>query len=43
MARHWVAGQLAHARALAAVVAPTVNCAKRYRLYSFAPMNVTWG
>jgi glutamine synthetase len=43
LARHWIGGQMAHARALAAVVAPTVNCAKRYRLFSFAPMNVTWG
>ncbi|HYW26388.1 MAG TPA: glutamine synthetase family protein [Terriglobales bacterium] len=43
LARHWIAGQMAHARALAAVAAPTVNCAKRYKLFSFAPMNVTWG
>jgi glutamine synthetase len=43
LARHWIGGQLAHARALAALVAPTVNCAKRYKLYSFAPMNATWG
>jgi glutamine synthetase len=43
VARHWIGGQLAHAPALAALVAPTVNCAKRYKLWSFAPMNVTWG
>jgi glutamine synthetase len=43
LARHWIGGQMAHARALAAIAAPTVNCAKRYKLYSFAPMNVTWG
>jgi glutamine synthetase len=43
LARHWIAGQMVHARALAAIVAPTVNCAKRYKLFSFAPMNVTWG
>jgi glutamine synthetase len=43
LARHWLGGQLAHARALAALVAPTVNCAKRYKLWSFAPMNVSWG
>lgn len=41
--RHYLAGQLAHARALAALAAPTVNCPKRYRLYSFAPTNATWG
>jgi glutamine synthetase len=43
LARHWIAGQLAHAPALTALVSPTVNCAKRYRLFSFAPMNATWG
>jgi glutamine synthetase len=42
-ARHWIGGQLAHARALTAIVAPTINCAKRYKLFSFAPMNATWG
>jgi glutamine synthetase len=42
-ARHWIGGQIAHARALAALAAPTVNCAKRFKLYSFAPMNATWG
>jgi glutamine synthetase len=41
--RHWIGGQIEHARALAALVAPTVNCAKRYKLWSFAPMNATWG
>lgn len=43
LAKHWIAGQLAHARALCALAAPTVNCAKRFKLHSFAPMNVTWG
>jgi len=43
LARHWIGGQMAHAKALAAIVAPTVNCPKRYKLYSFAPMNATWG
>jgi glutamine synthetase len=43
VARHWIAGLLAHAPALTAIAAPTVNCAKRYKRYSFAPMNVTWG
>ena len=42
-ARHWIGGQIAHARAITALVAPTVNCAKRYKLFSFAPMNATWG
>jgi len=43
LARHWIGGQMAHASALAAIVAPTINCAKRYKLFSFAPMNATWG
>jgi glutamine synthetase len=43
LARQFIAGQIAHAPALAALYAPTVNCAKRYRLYSFAPTNATWG
>jgi glutamine synthetase len=43
LARFWIGGQIAHAPALAALVSPTVNCAKRYRLFSFAPMNATWG
>ncbi|MFQ5341233.1 MAG: glutamine synthetase family protein [Anaerolineae bacterium] len=41
--RHFLAGQLAHAPAMSALVAPTVNCYKRYKLYSFAPTNATWG
>jgi glutamine synthetase len=43
LARRWIAGQMTHARAIAALAAPTVNCAKRFKLFSFAPMNVTWG
>jgi glutamine synthetase len=41
--RWWLGGQIAHAAALCALAAPTVNCAKRYKLYSFAPTNATWG
>lgn len=43
LARHWIAGQIAHADALSALVSPTINCPKRYKLFSFAPMNATWG
>ena len=32
VARHWIGGQLAHAPALTAIAAPTINCAKRYKL-----------
>jgi len=42
-ARQFIAGQIAHAPALTALYAPTVNCAKRYKVYSFAPTNATWG
>jgi glutamine synthetase len=41
--RAFLAGQLAHAPAICALAAPTVNCPKRYKLYSFAPTNATWG
>ena len=43
LARQFIAGQLAHAPALTALYAPTINCAKRFKLYSFAPTNATWG
>ncbi|MGH2449348.1 MAG: glutamine synthetase family protein, partial [Chloroflexota bacterium] len=43
LARHWIGGLLAHAPALASLGSPTVNCGKRFRLFSFAPMNATWG
>lgn len=41
--RQFIAGQLAHAPALTALASPTVNCAKRYKPFSFAPTNATWG
>jgi len=41
--RYFLAGQLAHAEAICALAAPTVNCAKRFKLYSFAPTNASWG
>jgi glutamine synthetase len=43
VAHQFIAGQLAHAPALTALYSPTINCAKRYKLYSFAPVNATWG
>lgn len=43
VARHFLAGQLAHSPALCAFASPTINCPKRYKLYSFAPTNATWG
>ena len=40
--RWWVGGQIKHAAAIAAFASPTVNCYKRYKLWSFAPTNATW-
>lgn len=41
---HWfIGGQLAHARALAAFLAPTVNCCKRYQPNTYAPNTISWG
>ena len=40
--RWWVGGQLAHLPALTAFFAPTVNCGKRFKQWSFAPVNATW-
>jgi glutamine synthetase len=43
IARQYLAGQIAHAPAICAFAAPTINCPKRFKLYSFAPTNATWG
>jgi len=43
LAYHFMAGQLAHARALAAVVAPTVNSYKRLVPGYEAPAYICWG
>jgi glutamine synthetase len=43
IAGRWLGGQLAHAAALTALIAPTVNCPKRYKVNSMAPTNATWG
>ena len=42
IARHFLAGQLSHAAALSALYAPTINCAKRFRVNSFAPVTADW-
>lgn len=42
LAYHFIAGQMAHARALAAVVAPTVNSYKRLTPGYEAPVYVCW-
>ena len=41
---YWaVGGMLEHARALNALLGPTVNCSKRYRKGTYAPASITWG
>lgn len=41
--RWFIGGQLAHARALTAFLAPTVNCYKRYLPNTYAPDSISWG
>ena len=43
LARHFIAGQLEHARGMTAIMAPTINAYKRFLAMEFAPYNVTWG
>jgi glutamine synthetase len=43
LARHYVAGQLAHAAGMTAVAAPTVTAYKRYARGTWAPVQVAWG
>jgi glutamine synthetase len=43
LARHFLGGLLAHARAAAAFTTPTINGYKRYRAYALAPDRVIWG
>jgi glutamine synthetase len=40
---HWLAGLLAHARAMAALCTPTINGFKRFRPNALAPQSVLWG
>lgn len=42
LARHYLAGLIAHARAAAAFATPTINGYKRYRAYSLAPDRAIW-
>ena len=41
--RRFLAGQLAHGRAMTAIMAPTVNAYKRFLAQAFAPYWVVWG
>lgn len=41
--KHFIAGQLAHSRAICAFANPSINSYRRLRPYTFAPSNLTWG
>jgi glutamine synthetase len=41
--RWWLGGQIAHAAALCALAAPTVNCPKAFGFSPVAPATVAWG
>jgi len=43
LARNYLAGLLAHARAAAVFTTPTINGYRRYRSYSLAPDRAIWG
>ncbi|MFA6065314.1 MAG: type I glutamate--ammonia ligase [archaeon] len=42
-AKHFIAGQLAHVKAMSAILAPTVNSYKRLVPGYEAPVNICWG
>jgi glutamine synthetase len=41
--RSFIGGVLTYARAIDAVIAPTVNCLRRRRPHTFSPSNISWG
>lgn len=41
--RSFIAGQLRHAGSIYTLLAPTLNCLKRRRPYTFSPTNISWG
>lgn len=43
MCRHFIGGQLKHARPLCALVNSSINSYKRLQPYTFAPTTVSWG
>jgi glutamine synthetase len=43
LARHYLGGLLAHARAASVFTTPTINGYKRYRPHSLAPDRLLWG
>ena len=43
LCRSFIAGQLRYAKAVDALIAPTVNCHRRRRRHTFSPTNISWG
>lgn len=43
LAKSFIQGQLAHGRAMMALLNPTPNCYHRVKPRSFAPSNISWG
>ncbi|XP_033095738.1 lengsin-like, partial [Anneissia japonica] len=43
VAKYWIAGILHHAPTLSLFMGPTINCRKRYKPFTYAPTNGTWG
>lgn len=43
MCRHFIGGQLKHARSLCALVNSSINSYKRLQPYTFAPTTISWG
>lgn len=41
--RSFVGGLLQYAKAIDALIAPTVNCHRRRRRHTFSPTNISWG
>jgi glutamine synthetase len=41
--RSFIAGQIRYAKAVDALIAPTVNCYRRRRRHTFSPTNISWG
>ncbi|HEY1331637.1 MAG TPA: glutamine synthetase family protein [Actinomycetota bacterium] len=41
--RHFIGGLVRYAKAIDALIAPTVNCHRRRRRHTFSPTNISWG
>ncbi len=41
--RHFIGGLIRYAKAIDALIAPTVNCHRRRRRHTFSPTNISWG